>query len=295
MAQRGFVGQASLPQDEMSLREARPYPSNRLDPILTTDMNIKQKNIEQNLRQVEARIAEAALRSGRDPAEITLVAVTKTHPPAAVVAAYRAGARHFGENRVEEGGEKIPIVRTALEDKELKGSDAQPPVWHMIGHIQSRKAQAVVADFDVVHSVDRLKIARRLSHFVSLRADNRPLPILLECNVSGEASKFGFDMAGWEQDASRRTAFFSAVDEISHLPGLSLEGLMTMAPQTDDPETVRPVFASLRALQEALRERFPALPWSHLSMGMTDDFEVAIEEGATIVRIGRAIFGPRGK
>ncbi len=252
-------------------------------------------DIEQNLRQVEARIAAAALRSGRDPAEVTLVAVTKTHPPAAVLAAYQAGVRHFGENRVEEGGEKIPAVRMALEAEGVVGSDALLPVWHMIGHIQSRKAQAVVADFDVVHSVDRLKVARRLSHFAALRADTRPLPVLLECNVSGEASKFGFDVAGWERDTSLREAFFSAVDEISRLAGLSLEGLMTMAPLTDDPETVRPVFASLRALREALRERFPTLSWPHLSMGMTDDFEVAIEEGATMVRIGRAIFGPRGK
>jgi uncharacterized pyridoxal phosphate-containing UPF0001 family protein len=111
--------------------------------------------------------------------------------------------------------------------------------------------------------------------------------------VSGEATKYGFDLPGWEKDAARTASFFTAVEEILALPGLSVQGLMTMAPFVADPETVRPVFSSLRALKDVLRERVPAYGWHHLSMGMTDDFEVAVEEGATIVRIGRAIFGAR--
>ncbi len=240
-------------------------------------------DITSNLKRVEKRIAAAALRVGRDPAEITLVAVTKTHPPEVVVAAYQAGVRHFGENRVEEGAAKIPAVRAAIPGPR--------PTWHMVGHVQSRKAEAVTAHFDYVHSVDRLKVARRLSRFAQ-EADES-LPVLLECNVSGEESKYGFDLSGWEQDEAKRAAFFGTVEEITSLPALAVQGLMTMAPFVTDPETVRPVFASLRALRSTLRERFPAQDWHHLSMGMTDDFEVAIEEGATMVRIGRAIFGKR--
>jgi hypothetical protein len=247
-------------------------------------------DVAHNLAQVRERIAQAALRAGRDPADVTLVAVAKTFPPQAVVAAYRAGVTHFGENRVGEATVKIPAVHAAISGPE--------PTWHMVGHVQSRKARSVVAHFDYVHSVDRLKIARRFSRFAQEAA--RTLPVLLECNVSGEASKFGFDLQDWQRDEARRESFFSAVEHILTLPGLSVQGLMTMAPLVADPETVRPVFASLRVLLDALRVRFPLREsvsghdWRHLSMGMTDDFEVAIEEGATMVRIGRAIFGKRG-
>lgn len=240
-------------------------------------------DVGRNLDQVRERMAGAATRAGRDPAEITLVAVTKTHPPEVVLEAHQAGVRHFGENRVGEGMAKIPAVRPLLSGLQ--------PTWHMVGHVQSRKARDTVEHFDYVHSVDRLKIARRFSRFA--QEAGRTLPVLLECNVSGEESKYGFDMARWEQQEGRRDAFFTAVEEILSLPGLAVEGLMTMAPFVADPETVRPVFGSLRALLDALRERFPRHAWSHLSMGMTDDFEVAIEEGATMVRIGRAIFGQR--
>jgi pyridoxal phosphate enzyme (YggS family) len=240
-------------------------------------------DIGRNLAQVRERIAEAALRTGRDPAAVTLIAVTKTHPAETVVAAYKAGVRHLGENRVEEGVAKMPAVHAAIP--------GPPPAWHMVGHVQSRKAQTAAAHFDYVHSVDRLKIARRLSRFA--HDAGRTLPVLLECNVSGEGTKFGFALQGWERDEARRGAFFTAVEEILALPGLLTQGLMTMAPFVADPETVRPVFVSLRALLDALRERFPTRDWRHLSMGMTDDFEVAVEEGATMVRIGRAIFGAR--
>jgi pyridoxal phosphate enzyme (YggS family) len=240
-------------------------------------------DIGRNLALVQERIAEAALRAGRDPADITLVAVTKTHPTEVVVAAYQAGVRHFGENRVEEGTSKILAVQAALS--------GPPPVWHMVGHVQSRKARMVATHFDWVHSVDRLRIARRLSAFAE--EAGRVLPVLLECNVSGEATKYGFDLSDWEKDEAQTVSFCTTVKEILALPGLSVRGLMTMAPFVADPETVRPVFASLRALMDVLGERFPAHDWHHLSMGMTDDFEVAIEEGASLVRIGRAILGAR--
>jgi pyridoxal phosphate enzyme (YggS family) len=240
-------------------------------------------DIARNLAQVQERIAEAALRAGRDATRVTLVAVAKTFPASAVVAAYQAGVRHFGENRVEEGATKISAVQAAISGPK--------PTWHMVGHVQSRKAQAVADHFDYVHSVDRLKIAQRLSRFA--QAARRTLPVLLECNVSGEETKFGFDLQGWEQDKTRRHAFFATVEEILALPGLSVRGLMTMAPFVADPETVRPVFVSLRVLLDTLRERFPSQDWHHLSMGMTDDFEVAVEEGSTMVRIGRAVFGAR--
>lgn len=240
-------------------------------------------DVARNLAQVHERMAQAALRVGRDPAGVTLVAVTKTFPPEAVIAAYDAGVRHFGENRVEEALPKIPAVHACLAGPR--------PTWHMVGHVQSRKAQPVVACFDTVDSVDRLKIALRLSQFA--HEAGRDLPVLLECNVSGEETKFGFDLRDWGQDEARRSAFFTEVGEILALPGLAVQGLMTMAPFVADAEVVRPVFASLRALLDVLRERFPMGDWRHLSMGMTDDFEVAIEEGATLVRIGRAIFGPR--
>ena len=236
-----------------------------------------------DLARVRERMSEAALRVGRDPAQVTLVAVTKTHPAEVIVAAYQAGVRHFGENRAEEGVLKIPVINATIS--------VPRPIWHMVGHVQSRKAQAVAAHFDYVHSVDRLKVANRLSRFA--QEAEKSLPVFLECNVSGEETKSGFDLQGWEQDVTKRKAFFATVGEILPLPALSVDGLMTMAPFVADSETVRPVFASLRALRDALRERFPAQDWRHLSMGMTDDFEVAIEEGATMVRVGRAIFGRR--
>ena len=240
-------------------------------------------DISCNLARVQESIAEAALRTGRDPTGVTLVAVTKTHPVEIVVAAHQAGLRHFGENRVEEGSSKISDFNTAIPGPQ--------PTWHMVGHVQSRKAQPVVAHFDYVHSVDRPKIAHRLSRFA--KDAGQTLPVLLECNVSGEETKSGFDLYRWEQDQARRQAFFAKVEEFLALPGLLVQGLMTMAPFVADPETVRPVFVSLRTLSCTLRERFPTHAWHHLSMGMTDDFEVAVEEGATMVRVGRAIFGAR--
>ncbi|MBS3784650.1 MAG: YggS family pyridoxal phosphate-dependent enzyme [Anaerolineae bacterium] len=241
-------------------------------------------DISANLARIRERVAEAAQRVGRAPEDVTLVAVTKTHPADVVLAAYEAGVRHFGENRAREGISKITAIEPYIS--------GEIPNWHMIGHIQSRKARRVVEHYDYVHSVDRVSIAQRLSSYID--GGEKVLPVLLECNISGEGSKYGFALRDWEENEARQKAFFGAVDEILALPGLEVRGLMTMPPYVDDPEEVRPLFASLRSLRDVLRERFTSVDWRHLSMGMTNDFEVAIEEGATMVRVGRGIFGPRG-
>lgn len=238
---------------------------------------VYQHELTQHIAAVQARIAAAAARAGRDPAEVTLVAVSKTHTAAEVVAAHAAGLRVFGENRVEEAAPKAQAVAALLGGPQGAGGIA----WHMIGHLQTRKAEEVLPWASAVHSVDSVKLAARLSRFAA--AAGREVAILLEVNVSGEASKYGFIPA----------ALPAAVEAIAALPGLRLQGLMTMAPIVSDPADARPVFAGLRRLRDELTGRFPAVDLRHLSMGMTDDFEVAIAEGATIVRIGRAIFGER--
>lgn len=263
-------------------------------------------DIGANLQDVRARIAEAALRSGREAKDVTLVAVTKTFPVAAIMAAWQAGQRHFGENRPEEGARKIPQVMREITARRLPtispslaGGEAasQPgespgvPIWHMIGHIQSRKTDLVLKHFDIVHSIDRLKIARRLSVFGE--ETGHDLPVLLECNVSGEESKYGYDAAGWENDSDVRAALLAEIKEVVALPNLQVCGLMTVAPIVDDPEAARPVFVSLRALRDFLQDEVPSVDWHHLSMGMTADYAIAVEEGATLVRVGRAIFGAR--
>ncbi len=241
--------------------------------------------IANNLAEVRRRIVAAAQRGGRTGDEVILVAVTKTRPLSMVEAAYQAGVRHFGENRVEEGRNKIPAFVNCWSQADPGG---KRPQWHMIGHVQQRKAADVWTLFDWVHSLDSLKLARRFERLAVI--EKPPLPVLLEINVSGEDSKYGFSAAGWEHNRSLREGLFIAVEEIGTLSHLRMEGLMTMAPIVTDPEQARPVFAGLRKLRDALRERFPAFGWQHLSMGMTDDYEVAVEEGATMVRIGRAIF-----
>jgi pyridoxal phosphate enzyme (YggS family) len=234
-------------------------------------------SLEDCLQSVRERIAAAARRAGRDPASVTLVAVTKTQPPEVIRAAYDLGLRHFGENRVEEAEAKV-------------GRLPGDVTWHIIGHIQSRKARQVAPLFQFVHSLDSVKLAGRLDRFCAERSE--PLPVLLECNVSGEESKYGFAVAGWRSGRADRGAFVAAVKQILALPHLAVRGLMTMAPIVADPEQARPVFSRLRQLRDELAAVFPQSDWSQLSMGMTDDFEVAIEEGATFVRVGRAIFAP---
>ena len=240
-----------------------------------------------NLNSIRRRIAAAAARAGRSAEDITLIAVSKTQPAEAVLSAYRLGLRHFGENRVGEAAEKIPQLRAMLDEQNA----TEPPVWHMVGHLQSRKAGAAAELFQMLHSLDSVKLARKLSR-LCVESD-QVMPVLLEMNVSGEQSKYGFAAYPCSDEPAHREALLTAVEEILSLPGIQVQGLMTMAPIVPDPEQARPVFTRLRSVRDELAARFPKSQWQHLSMGMTDDFEVAIEEGATIVRIGRAIFGPR--
>jgi pyridoxal phosphate enzyme (YggS family) len=213
-------------------------------------------------------VAAACEREGRSPDEVTVVGVSKTFPPTLVVEACRAGLTDIGENRVQEAAAKIPEVE-ALGCR---------PRWHLVGHLQTNKVKTALGLFDIIQSVDSVRLAESISRQVeNLPAGQAgPLLILLEVNVAGEVSKFGL----------RPEETGQALEQMVRLPGLAVQGLMTVAPLVDDPEEVRPVFRELRRLRDALGLH-------HLSMGMTDDFEIAIEEGATIVRIGRAIFGPR--
>jgi pyridoxal phosphate enzyme (YggS family) len=237
--------------------------------------------IAARIQIVQEQIAAACAHANRDPSGVTLVAVSKTHPAAAVLAAAEAGLQHFGENRVEEASAKIPAVR---------GESSLPLTWHMIGHVQSRKARLVLPLFDLVHSVDSVKLAEKFSALAV--EQNRTLDVLLEVNVSGEVSKDGFQAGGWERDAAVREAFWQDVAQVIALPGIRLRGLMTMAPIVAEAEQARPVFASLAALRAALVAAL-VVDLPELSMGMTDDYPVAVEEGATLVRVGRAIFGER--
>jgi pyridoxal phosphate enzyme (YggS family) len=234
-------------------------------------------DLQANIQAVRSRIEQAANRVGRDPDQVTLVAVTKSRPIEVLQAIYDMGVRTLGENRVEEAEGKIPLMPADIS-------------WHMIGHIQSRKAKRVVPLFDAVHSVDSVKLARRLDRLCG--EQGRQLQVLLEFNVSGEQSKYGFAANRWREDPSQWQAVCAAVHEIANLVHLDVQGLMTMAPIVKQPEDARPFFILLRNLRDQLASQFPTVHWQHLSMGMTDDFEVAIEEGATMVRVGRAIFAP---
>lgn len=231
--------------------------------------------ISDNLARVYERMAAAAARCGREPADITLVAVTKTHPGEFVAAALAAGQRDFGENRPEEAHAKF--IASSPPASSL------PPRLHLIGPIQSRKAPIALACRPaLIHSIDRLKIARKLSE---LAADaGLVLDVLFEVNVAGEASKFGFSPGQLR----------SALPALLALPGLRPCGLMTIPPFEPDPEATRPHFRALADLRAQLDQAYPHQhAWRQLSMGMSHDFEIAIEEGATLVRVGSAIFGPR--
>jgi len=218
-------------------------------------------DIAANIREVRRRMTQACERSHRSVDEITLVAITKGFEAQVVRAALDSGIRDFGENRVQEAEGKIAQL------KNLRSA----VTWHMVGHLQSNKARVAVELFDIIHSVDSMKLAEILNRRVE-----KPLPVLLEVNVSGEVTKTGFSLG----------EMAAAVKEMGQLTNLNLMGLMTVAPFVPDPEEVRPVFRKLRELRDSLGLK-------QLSMGMTDDFEVAIEEGATMLRVGRAIFGDR--
>lgn len=220
-----------------------------------------QQDVEAGVERVRKRIARACQRAGRDPGSVTLVAVSKGQPVEAIRAAYAAGLRHFGENRIQEAVPKIEAAKAA-------GIEA---AWHLVGHLQSNKAKAAAPAFDVIHSVDSPKLLSRLD-----AAAPAPRALLLQVNVAAEPQKQGAAPGEVE----------TLVEAAREAANLRLRGLMTIAPMVADPEDVRPVFRDLRELAE----RFAL---TELSMGMTDDFEVAIEEGATLVRVGRAIFGER--
>ncbi len=245
---------------------------------------VSAKIIEDRLTAVQEKINQACDRAGRDPSEIILVAVTKTWPTALNIAAYEAGIRHFGENRVEE------LARKRAEVTAVLGEDSGI-VWHQIGTLQSRKTGLAVDHADLFHALDRMKVAQRLSR--GLVGNGRSLPSFLEVNLSGEGSKSGFDTHNWEENATQRTQLRKVVEEISQLPGIQLHGLMTMAPWGVAPEIIRNVFRRTRELGVWLQNELPNATVDQLSMGMTDDFEIGIEEGATHIRVGRALFGSR--
>lgn len=220
-------------------------------------------DIAERIAAVRARIDRACDRAGRPRADVTLIAVSKTHPASIIAAAYAAGLRDFGENRVQEALPKIERLR----------GEGVTPRWHLIGHLQTNKIRAAIEGFDILHSIDSERLARAISE----RAE-RPVSVLIEVNVGGEASKFGVA----PEDAPK------LAEGIGALPNIDLRGLMTVAPQADDPEGVRPVFRKLREMRDAIG-------LTELSMGMTDDLEVAVEEGSTLVRVGRALFGARAE
>ena len=225
--------------------------------------------IADNIASLRERITAACARAGRDPASVTLMAVSKHQPPDAVRAALDAGITIFGESRVQEAKAKIPLCPGRAR-------------WQMIGHLQSNKCRDAVALFGMIQSVDSLALAQELNKQCEKAA--KTMPILLEVNVSGEASKFGY----------QPVALLAEFEELSKLPRLEVHGLMTIAPYTPTPERVRPVFRRLREMR-AECEQLLGAPLPQLSMGMSGDFEIAIEEGATLVRLGTALFGERPK
>jgi hypothetical protein len=224
-------------------------------------------SLEANLRALERSIAAACERAGRAAGSVTLLAVTKGQPPEVVEDAVGLGVTLFGENKVQEAKAKIPLGPGRAR-------------WHLIGHLQTNKCRDAVGLFEMIQGVDSLQLAEEINKWAERAA--RRVPILLEVNAAGEGSKYGYPP---EQ-------LLAELDRVNALPRLELQGLMTLAPWTSEPEKVRPVFRRVRELKRRCEDLLGA-PLPHLSMGMSGDFEVAIEEGATIVRIGTLLFGPR--
>jgi pyridoxal phosphate enzyme (YggS family) len=238
--------------------------------------------IAENLAEVRGRIAEAARRAGRSAAEITLVAVSKTFPADRIREAWDAGQRDFGENKVQEGLQKIADTADIVD----KGASVeQGPRWHLIGHLQSNKARKAGAVFSVIQSVDSLELLSRLDGAADDRpAGSPPLEVLVQVDLAGEATKFG-------AEPGEATGIVRAALDAK---AVTLAGLMLMPPWNDDQEKTRPWFARIRKFRDRLiDEGIHAASLRHLSMGMSHDYEAAIEEGATIVRVGTAIFGRR--
>lgn len=232
--------------------------------------------IRERYERTLEHIAQAARTSGRDPESVRLVVVTKAQPLEVVQAAVEAGARLFGENYPEESVSKISSFGPEIGVE-----------WHMIGHVQSRKARLVIEHFDLLQSLDSLKLAKRLNR-MAIEAE-RVLPVMLEFNVGGEESKYGW-LAAQEKDWPE---LYPVVESILDLANLQIRGLMTMPPLETDPEDARIYFRTLRLLRDHLAARYPQADWHELSMGTSADYEVAVQEGATLVRIGTAIVGSR--
>ncbi|HYP42338.1 MAG TPA: YggS family pyridoxal phosphate-dependent enzyme [Chloroflexia bacterium] len=240
-------------------------------------------DIMANLEIIRERIADAAERSGRSPDAITLIAVTKTVPAAHIIAAIQAGITHFGENRVQEAAAKYAPQRGTEND----GPDLVPRAsitLHMIGNLQRNKAHRAAAIFDWVQSVDRPELAETLNRACAEQRPNEPLPVLLEVNLTGEASKSGVT----PEDLPK------LADTVTACPNLRPSGLMAIARMGAQEPELRRTFAHLRNLLEGLHQTYPG-DWTHLSMGMSDDYTHAIAEGATMIRLGRALFGDRPK
>jgi len=234
------------------------------------------KTIRENYLHTLDGIATAARKSNRNPSEVRLVVVTKSQPIEIVQAAIEAGAKVLGENYPEEGVTKIQSIpsQSGVE-------------WHMIGHVQSRKARLVAEHFELLHSLDSFKLAQRLDRFAA--EQNRILPILLEFNVGGEETKSGWDAS----NESRWDALLPEINQLLDYPNLSVRGLMTMPPLEADPDQARRFFLRLRLLRDRFASQFPRADWRELSMGTSADYAVAVEEGATLVRVGTAIVGAR--
>ncbi|RME91277.1 MAG: YggS family pyridoxal phosphate-dependent enzyme [Anaerolineae bacterium] len=231
-----------------------------------------RERYERALEQIEA----AARSAGRDPRDVRLVVVSKAQPLTVVRAAIAAGIRLLGENYPEEAVEKMQALAAETEVE-----------WHMIGHVQSRKARLVAEHFALLHSLDRLKLARRLDRFAA--EAGRTLPVLLEFNVSGEATKYGWP--AWDENAWE--ALVPEIAQVLQFEHLRVRGLMAMPPLPREAEESRPYFRRLRRLRDFLSRRFPEIAWEELSMGTSADFVIAVQEGATLVRVGQAILGPR--
>jgi len=225
--------------------------------------------VTENLAIVNQKIAEACDRAGRSREEVTLIAVSKTKPVSLLEEAYQAGARHFGENKVQEMMDKIPALPEDIK-------------WHMIGHLQRNKVKYLIGKTTLIHSVDSMRLAEEISR-LSVK-NNCLTDILIEVNIAEEESKFG----------TSRNEAISLVEEVSGLPGIRICGLMTIAPYVEDPEDNRKYFREIKKLSVDIANRnIDNVSMSILSMGMTGDYEVAIEEGATMVRVGTGIFGER--
>ena len=226
-------------------------------------------SVADNVREVRMRIEDAAERALREASDVLLVAVTKTVEPPSIIEAIEAGVTAVGENRIQEASRKF-------------GEGLPPVEKHLVGHLQRNKVKTALELFDMVESVDSLRLAREISRRCEAR--ERRMDVLVEVNTSGEESKYGLDPEGAVE----------TIEEMAGLPGIRIRGLMTVGAFLEDPEDVRPCFRRLREVRDRVEERvIPGAQMDHLSMGMTNDYEVAIEEGATIVRVGRAIFGER--